>query len=80
MVSRRMIAGRSTAATDRASAQMANRTKATCNDCYFRRSSLCALPGETICPTFRAHSVGLLAPPPQARLVPRALPRVHATA
>ena len=23
---------------------------ATCNDCYFRRAGLCALPGETICP------------------------------
>ncbi|MGD0714246.1 MAG: hypothetical protein ABSB24_08700 [Gaiellaceae bacterium] len=59
---------------------MANRTKATCNDCYFRRAGLCALPGEAICPTFRAHSVGLLAPPPQPRLVPRAFPRVHAAA
>jgi hypothetical protein len=25
-----------------------------CNDCYFRRESLCALPGMSICPTFRA--------------------------
>ena len=28
--------------------------KASCNDCYFRREGLCALPGNTPCPTFRA--------------------------
>ena len=27
---------------------------ASCNDCYFRRAGLCALPGNTPCPTFRA--------------------------
>ena len=32
--------------------------KATCNDCYFRRAGLCALPGETPCPTFRAVAAG----------------------
>ena len=26
----------------------------TCDDCYFRRELLCALAGNTICPTFRA--------------------------
>jgi hypothetical protein len=26
----------------------------TCEDCFFRRELLCALPGNTICPTFRA--------------------------
>ena len=26
----------------------------TCEDCFFRRDLLCALPGNTICPTFRA--------------------------
>jgi hypothetical protein len=52
---------------------MSKRISATCSDCYFRRSGLCALPGETICPTFRAQSVGRLAPPPQPRLVPRPL-------
>jgi len=62
----------------RTSNQMASRTKATCDDCYFRRAGLCALPGDTICPTFRAYSVGRLAPPPQPRLVPRALAQVHA--
>jgi hypothetical protein len=58
---------------------MSKRTKATCNDCYFRRAGLCALPGETICPTFRAESVGRLAPPQQPRLVPRALASATAT-
>ena len=57
---------------------MANRNNATCNDCYFRRAGLCALPGEVTCPTFRAHSVGRLAPPPQPRLVPRTLVQADA--
>lgn len=46
--------------------------KATCKDCYFRSAGLCALPGETLCPTFRALSSGRsLQPPRQARLVIR---------
>lgn len=46
--------------------------KPSCNDCYFRRERLCALPGETICPTFRAvTSAGQLLPPRQPRLVMR---------
>ena len=45
----------------------------TCQDCYFRRAGLCALPGETPCPTFRLHSRGSLVPPRQPRLVPRRL-------
>jgi hypothetical protein len=44
---------------------------ATCNDCYFRRAGLCALSGDTPCPTFRRETRGLLAPPPQPPLVPR---------
>jgi hypothetical protein len=52
---------------------MSKRINATCNDCYFRREGLCALPGETICPTFRAYAVGRLVPPPQPRLVARPL-------
>lgn len=43
----------------------------TCEDCYFRREGLCALPGATICPTFRAVSAGTLAPPRQPQLVAR---------
>jgi hypothetical protein len=27
--------------------------KVTCEQCYFRRAGLCALPGNTPCPTFR---------------------------
>ena len=46
---------------------------ATCNDCYFRRAGLCAIPGEVTCPTFRLHSRGSLVPPRQPRLVPRPL-------
>jgi hypothetical protein len=50
---------------------MSKRAEATCSDCYFRRAGLCALPGETVCPTFRVNAVGRLKPPPQPRLVPR---------
>jgi hypothetical protein len=52
---------------------MSKRAEATCSQCYFRRAGLCALPGETICPTFRLHAVGKLAPPSQPQLVPRTL-------
>ena len=48
---------------------MAKAIDATCNDCYFRREGLCALPGDRPCPTFRA--AGTLAPPRQAPLVLR---------
>jgi hypothetical protein len=59
---------------------MSKRHKATCSDCYFRRAGLCALPGETACPTFRVYTTGRLAPPLQPRLVPRPLAQVAATA
>ena len=49
---------------------MSKRVKATCSDCYFKREGLCALTLEMPCPTFRAASVGKLAPPQQPRLVP----------
>ena len=46
--------------------------KASCNDCYFRREGLCALAGETTCPTFRPVTAGgQLLPPRQPRLVLR---------
>lgn len=48
---------------------------ATCNDCYFRQAGLCALPGETPCPTFRVSAKGALVPPPQAPLVLRPAPQ-----
>jgi hypothetical protein len=50
---------------------MSKRPEATCSDCYFRRAGLCALAGETPCPTFRAATRGALAPPPQPRLIAR---------
>ena len=49
---------------------MSKHTEATCSDCYFRRAGLCALAGETICPTFRAVTNGELKPPQQPQLVP----------
>jgi hypothetical protein len=52
---------------------MSKKIKPTCNDCYFRFAGLCALPGETICPTFRLQTAGRLAPPPQPQLVARPL-------
>jgi hypothetical protein len=54
-------------------AHLSKKTKATCNDCYFRCAGLCALPGDAICPTFRMQAAGLLAPPPQPQLVARPL-------
>lgn len=50
---------------------MSKKTEVTCDDCYFRCAGLCALPGDSPCPTFRAHRRGALTPPQQARLVPR---------
>jgi hypothetical protein len=55
---------------------MKTRPQATCDDCYFRREGLCALPGNERCPTFRAAAAGTLTPPQQARLVPRPLARI----
>lgn len=46
------------------------RPEITCDDCFFRQAQLCALPGNTPCPTFRpAH--GALE---QARRVTAAVP------
>jgi hypothetical protein len=49
------------------------RANVTCDDCFFRRAGLCAIPSETPCPTFRAYRREGLTPPPQARLVARHL-------
>ena len=54
---------------------MSKRSEASCNDCYFRRANLCALPGDAPCPTFRLATSGSLSPPRQPRLVPRPLPQ-----
>jgi hypothetical protein len=43
----------------------------TCDDCYFRQESLCALLVPVPCPTFRLAARGQLAPPRQPRLVLR---------
>jgi hypothetical protein len=48
----------------------------TCDDCFFRREGLCALPGNAVCPTFRAATGGMLAPPRHPQLVPRPLRQV----
>jgi hypothetical protein len=57
---------------------MSKKTQSTCSDCYFRCAGLCALPGDDVCPTFRLKATGQLAPPPQAKLVARALAHVAA--
>lgn len=58
---------------------MGKHRDAVCADCYFRRAGLCALPGDTPCPTFRAApSGGRLEPPRQPRLVLRSLPGLAA--
>ena len=49
---------------------MSKRTVSTCEDCYFRREGLCALAGNTPCPTFRA-ATGRLEPPQQPQLLLR---------
>jgi hypothetical protein len=59
--------------------RMRKKAEITCEDCYFRRAYLCALPGNTPCPTFRSVK-GALAPPRQASLVPRSQLRAHAAA
>jgi hypothetical protein len=41
----------------------------TCNDCYFRKTSLCALDLVEPCPTFRPVLKGRMISPRQARLV-----------
>jgi len=52
---------------------MSKRVDLSCKDCYFRCAGLCAVPGDSPCPTFRANSMGSLVPPRQPRLVPRPL-------
>jgi hypothetical protein len=41
----------------------------TCNDCYFRKTSLCALDLAEPCPTFRPALKGQMVAPRQPRLV-----------
>ncbi len=35
----------------------ADRREITCEECFFRRAELCALPGNDPCPTFRPAGV-----------------------
>ena len=55
---------------------MSKRSKATCDDCYFRRAGLCAHSPETPCPTFGAETRGALMRPRQPQLVPRSLAEI----
>ena len=41
----------------------------TCDDCFFRKTSLCALDLSEPCPTFRPALKGEMVAPMQARLV-----------
>ena len=43
--------------------------RATCDDCYFRKTELCALRLSRPCPTFRPMQKGRMVPPRQARLL-----------
>jgi hypothetical protein len=45
----------------------------TCDDCYFRKTNLCALRLSEPCPTFRPMLKGQMVPPPQPRLIAREL-------
>jgi hypothetical protein len=58
---------------------LAKRPEVTCNDCFFRRAELCAIPGNCVCPTFRPAK-GALEPPKHPRLVARTLHRATAAA
>lgn len=53
-----------------------NAIEVTCEDCYFRRASLCALTLEEPCPIFRHHARGALAPAQPPRLSPPPLDEV----
>jgi hypothetical protein len=45
-----------------------------CNDCFFRKTSLCALDVTEPCPTFRPALKGEMVAPRQARLVEQPAP------
>jgi len=51
----------------------------TCDDCFFRRAELCAIPGNAPCPTFRSAKTAL-EPPRQPKLVARPALAAHAAA
>ncbi|MEA2390902.1 MAG: hypothetical protein QOK31_1011 [Solirubrobacteraceae bacterium] len=45
------------------------RPKVTCEDCFFRKNTLCALTVAEPCPTFRPYHPDGLMPPRQMRFV-----------
>ena len=49
-----------------------------CDDCFFGRNALCALPDREPCATFRPHHPDGLGPPEQMRLVFRPERRTRA--
>ena len=49
-----------------------------CEDCFFARNALCALPDREPCATFRPHHPDGLRPPEQMRLVFRTERRTRA--
>lgn len=53
--------------------------KVSCEQCYFRRNTLCALALEEPCATFRPDDPEGLRPPSQLRLVFRTERRTQAT-
>ena len=50
--------------------------RAYCEDCYFRRTGLCALRLDVACPTFRPHANGALAAKQPVHVAPRPLAEV----
>jgi hypothetical protein len=53
-----------------------NGIEVTCEDCYFRQASLCALRVDEPCPIFRHSARGALVPAQPPRLSPRPLDEV----
>jgi hypothetical protein len=58
---------------------MAKTKKVTCESCYFRRNTLCALALDEPCSTYRPDSPEGLRPPPQMRFLFRQERRTQAT-
>lgn len=50
----------------------------TCDDCFFRKSSLCALRLSEPCPTFRPYVRGEMVAPRQPQLIAPPQPRLAA--
>lgn len=47
----------------------------TCDDCFFRKSNLCALRLSEPCPTFRPYARGEMVAPRQPQLITHQRPR-----